>query len=195
MPLYARISEGRVIEVFAHPTNPKSLFDPAWTWVECPEGTVGNATYDGGVWTNPPAVPPIEPPTPIDAARAERLAAVQATVAALLAAGAPVDHGGQILHVALDDGSRADMTAMAATALAAKAEALPWPASYALGWITAENIRIPLATPDDGLLLAGLVGDRYARIRQTGRTLKDAIIAAEDLSTIAAIDIESGWPT
>lgn len=155
------------------------------------------AAYPGrwelvGPMLEPPAVAPILPP--LDARKASLTATVNAHVATLLAAGAPVAAGEATLHVALDDGSRADLTAMATTAIGAASGALPWPASYQQGWITIENIRIPLATPAEGLGLAAGVGDRYAQIRQRGRDLKDAIEAAADDTALDAIDIEGGWP-
>lgn len=121
------------------------------------------------------------------------LAAVNIRLDAALAAGAPVTVGEDTLHVALDDGSRADMTGMAATALAAAGGAVPWPDSYALGWITIENVRIPLTMPGEGLVLAASVGNHYATIRQNARTLKDAVLAAADEVALDAIDIDAGW--
>lgn len=127
----------------------------------------------------------------LDDLRAAKLASIAATADALLAAGAPVDGG---KHVALDDGSRADLTAMAATATAASAGAVTWPESYSRGWITIENVRIPLATPADGLALAASVGDWYAAIVQHRRDLKDATLAAGDAAALDAIDVTTGWP-
>lgn len=123
--------------------------------------------------------------------RQVRLADIAAKVAGILLAGAPAPGG---LHLALDDGSRADMTAMGTTAIAAASGALPWPESYALGWITVENVRIPLPAPADGLALVASAGSYYAQVVQHGRSLKDAILAALDEAAIAAIDIEAGWP-
>jgi hypothetical protein len=123
--------------------------------------------------------------------QAAAVAAITALAAARLAAGAPIGGG---LHIAVDDGSRADLGAMATTALAAASQSIDWPESYALGWITVENIRLPLAGPADGLVLAAAVGDWYARVVQRRRTLKDAVLAAADATALAAIDIETGWP-
>lgn len=123
--------------------------------------------------------------------RAAKVAAITAAADALLSAGAPVDSG---LHVALDDGSRADLTAMAATATAASAGAVVWLDSYARGWIAIENVRIPLATPAAGLALAAAVGDYYAAIVQRRRDLKDAALSVEDAAALDAIDITAGWP-
>ena len=131
------------------------------------------------------------PPPDLATAISTKIAAISATAAALLATGAPVGDG---LHVALDDGSRADLTAMAATATAAASGAVPWPESYSRGWITVENIRIPLATPADGLALAASVGDYYAAIIQHRRDLKDAVLVAEDAVALDAIDETDGWP-
>ncbi|WP_156899431.1 hypothetical protein [Pleomorphomonas koreensis] len=127
----------------------------------------------------------------LDDLRAAKLSAITTAADALLAAGAPVDGG---LHVALDAGSRADLTAMAATATAAASGAVSWPASYSRGWISAENIRIPLATPAAGLTLAADVGAYYAAIVQRRRDLKDAALAAGDAAALDAIDINAGWP-
>ncbi|WP_319519625.1 hypothetical protein [uncultured Martelella sp.] len=97
-------------------------------------------------------------------------------------------------HVALDQSSRADMSAMAATALAVTSGSANWPDSYKTGWITVENSRIQLETPDDGLALAAAVGDHYAALRQHARDLKDAVLAAGDETALEAIDTEAGWP-
>lgn len=136
------------------------------------------------------AIPPAPQPTLADL-KAARVTDVQRRVASQLANGAPTA-GGQ--HLALDDGSRADLTAMATTAIAAASGALIWPPSYALGWITMENVRVPLPVPADGLALAAVAGDFYAQIVQRGRDLKDAILAAEDEAALSAIDSSAGWP-
>lgn len=153
--------------------------------VTLPEGsTVAPGwTYDGEDFA-----PPVVPLADLVAAK---IAAINAKADALLSAGCPVGGG---LHVAVDDGSRADMGAMATTALAALSSAVPWPASYQTGWIAIENVRVPLPTPGDGLALAAGVGDYYAQVRQNGRNMKDAAAAAEDLTALDAIDIEQGWP-
>lgn len=119
---------------------------------------------------------------------------VREKVRSILEAGAPVSNDGATLHVALNDTSRTDLTAMATTALAAASGTIPWPASYSLGWITVENTRISMPEPTDGLALAATVGNYYATVIQRGRNLKDAIIAAADEAAIGAIDIDVGWP-
>lgn len=115
----------------------------------------------------------------------EMLDAINARAAAIIAAGAPVTGG---LHVALDDGSRADLGSMATTALAAAAGTIVWPESYQTGWIAVENDRIPLPTPAVGLALAAAVGDYYAQVRQRARDLKDDVLAG------VTVDIDTGWP-
>jgi hypothetical protein len=123
--------------------------------------------------------------------RTDKLASIVAAANALLATGAPIDGS---LHIALDDWSRADLTAMAATATAASAGTVSWPESYSRGWIAVENVRIPLATPTDGLALAASVGDWYAAVVQHRRDLKDAALAAGDAAALDAIDPSAGWP-
>ncbi|WEK50307.1 MAG: hypothetical protein P0Y66_22135 [Candidatus Kaistia colombiensis] len=158
-----------------------------------PEGSTAVASetaeigdlYSGGVFSKPPVPAPT-----LDEVRAAKLDAIGAQISVRLAAGAPI--GG--LHIALDDGSRADMTAMGTTAIGAASSAIPWPASYALGWITIENVRIPLPGPADGLGLAATVGDHYAQLRQHGRDLKDLVEAAETIADLDTIDETAGWP-
>ena len=123
------------------------------------------------------------------------LDAVNARASSILAAGAPIVHGGQTYHIDLTDGSRANMGSMATTAIGAVASLVPWPAEYQQGWITMENPRIPLPTPADGLALASAVGIFYAACLQRGRDLKNAVIAAADATALDAIDIEAGWPS
>lgn len=120
-----------------------------------------------------------------------KLSEISAKAAELLDIGAPVEDG---LHVALDDGSRADLTAMATTASAAATGAVAWPESYSRGWISVENVRIPLPSPMDGLVLAATVGEFYAALVQHRRDLKDAALAAVDAAALDAIDITAGWP-
>lgn len=131
------------------------------------------------------------PAPTLDDLRAAKLAAINVEAYARLSKGAPVEVD---LHLALDDGSRADLTAMAATATAASSGAVPWPDSYARGWITIENVRIPLITPAEGLTLAASAGAYYAAIVQHRRDLKDAALAAEDKASLDAIDVSTGWP-
>ncbi|NJL06852.1 MAG: hypothetical protein HC900_00250 [Methylacidiphilales bacterium] len=140
-----------------------------------------------------PDEPPAPPPT-LEGRRSALIAAVNAKADALLALGAPVVLGDRTLHVRLDDGSRSDLSAMGATAIAVAAGVASWPESYALGWITIENIRVPMPTLIDGLALAASAGDWYARIVQNRRDLKDAIAAAADDAELTAIDIDEGWP-
>lgn len=135
---------------------------------------------------------PAPPPPSLGDLRSDTLVAIAVVADTLLSAGAPAGSG---LHVALDDGSRADLTAMAATATAAASGSVPWPESYARGWITIENVRIPLVTPSAGLALAASVGNYYAALIQHRRDLKDAALAAEDEAALDAIDIAAGWPT
>ncbi|MBD9445748.1 MULTISPECIES: hypothetical protein [unclassified Rhizobium] len=155
------------------------------TWHQDDEAQIGWAFENGAF-----VVPTSEPPT-LDDLKASKESLTNARVSAFLNQGAPVSNS---LHVALDDSSRADMGAMATTALAAAGGAVPWPDSYVQGWISIENTRIPLPTPSDGLALAAGVGDYYARIRQNGRTLKDAVMAAATEEALAAVDLDSGWP-
>ncbi|MCW5720427.1 MAG: hypothetical protein KIS86_04720 [Devosia sp.] len=72
MKIWARIEDSVVVETLRHPESPAALFPAEWVWVECPEGTRPNASYDGEAFTNPPdpeppAVPePPPPPEPVN---------------------------------------------------------------------------------------------------------------------------------
>ncbi|KQT52275.1 hypothetical protein ASG54_17875 [Aureimonas sp. Leaf460] len=133
---------------------------------------------------------------PVQEVGARKLAAIDQERNGILSAGYPVP--GTSLHIDMSDGTRADLGAVAVTALVVKAGALAWPEGYAHGWITMENERLPLPTPDDGIGLAYGVGAFYSVVVQHGRTLKDsvlALIAADDIEGILAIDASAGWPT
>lgn len=151
-----------------------------------PEGVEIGWSFDGTTWSTPAG-----PVPSFEDLRAAKLSSITASADALLSKGASVSGG---LHVALDNGSRADLTAMAATATAAASGAVSWPDSFSRGWITIENVRIPLATAAAGLTLAAAVGNYYAAIVQHRRDLKDAVIAAGDAASLDAIDISAGWP-
>ncbi len=132
------------------------------------------------------------PPPSMADLRTAKIVSITKAADAMLAAGAPVSGG---LHVALDDSSRQDVTALGTTAATALGGAVPWPDSYSRGWISIENVRIPLPTPTDGLMLAASVGNYYAAIVQHRRDLKDLALAATDADDLDAIDPSAGWPT
>jgi hypothetical protein len=128
--------------------------------------------------------------------KADKLEATRQKVEAVMAGGAPIEHEGATLHISISDGSRADIGSMAtnATATIVTSGVVPWLDAYVLGWISIENIRKPLLTPQEGLAFGSTVAAFYADTRQHGRDLKDAIVAAEDEAALDAIDIEGGWP-
>lgn len=182
---YARLVEDVVVETIAldDDLDIAELFHPDLGFVPCTADVGQGWTRDGESWAAPVVT--------IEWLKMARVSAIDTKVAALLAAGAPVDGD---LHVGLDDSSRADLGAMATTALAAAAGSVPWPESYQQGWITKENVRIPMAEAADGLLLAAVAGDYYARIRQRGRTLKDEVEAAVSEDELDEVNIDAGWP-
>ncbi|MBB4268107.1 hypothetical protein [Roseospira visakhapatnamensis] len=196
MTTYARILNNRAVDVVT--ADPATLFHPliAAEFVPVPDDVVPGALLDGDEWTAPPEPDPEpEPATPLEQARAAVIGAIEARKAEVLAAGYAVDQDGTSLHVAVHADARADLGGMAITALAANAGSLAWPDAYAQGWITTENIRIPLPDPGDGLTLAAGVGGWYAAVVQHARDLKDAALAAEDTAALDALDPDAGWPT
>ncbi|KAA5602611.1 hypothetical protein F1188_20490 [Roseospira marina] len=199
MTTYARILNGIAVDVVT--ADPATLFHPliAAEFVTVPDDVVPGALLDGDEWTPPPPPPDPEPEpepaTPLEQARAAVLTTIEARKAEILAAGYPVRQARASLHVAVHDAGRADLGGMAITALAAHAGSVAWPAAYAQGWISTENIRIPLPDPGDGLALAAGVGGWYAAVVQHARDLKDAALAAEDTAALDALDPDAGWPT
>ena len=185
MQIAYKITDGEIVDVItiADDASPPENYATDDT---IPAGTGVGCRLIDGVW-----IAPAPPAATLDDRRATALAGIASTADALLAGGAPVTDG---LHVALDDGSRADLTAMAATATAAASGAVTWPDSYSRGWISIENVRIPLPVPAAGLALAAVVGDWYARVVQHRRDLKDQVLAAADEAALDAIDIAAGWP-
>ena len=148
--------------------------------IEAPDNVVAGFIYSGGGFSPPPPM--------LEDLRAAKIAEIIAETDADLARGAPVDGG---LHVSLDDGSRSDLTALASTATAVLISngAIAWPDSYARGWITVENARVPLPTASEGLAFAAAVGGYYSAIVQHRRDLKDAALAATSAAELEAITV------
>lgn len=189
MENYARIETGVVAEIIPpldgtaieERFSAEFVADLVACGVEVQEGW----TYDGTTF----ALPIVE--VSLEDRIAVVVNAISVKVAALMAIGYPAEAD---RHIALDGDTRADLGAMATTAALAISGVTVWPESYSKGWITIENIRIPLPTPQDGITLGAAVGDYYAQVRQHARDLKDAVMAAQDAVALDAIDIQAGWP-
>ena len=121
--------------------------------------------------------------------KADLISAAGGEFARRIAAGAP--YAGQ--QVQIDDGSRANLTALAVQAQASLS-GQPWPDGYARGWIAVGGIRIPLAKPEDGFALAQATGAFYASLVQHEQDLIDEITAATDAAGVLAVDVTAGWP-
>ena len=165
---------------------------PTWT----PDPTVAYSTRgylaeDGSqrFYTVAEAAQHFPPPTLLQA-QAAKVDAISAQFAARLSAG--LSYQGQ--HVAIDDGSRANLTACAVEAMLVSQGADAWPANYSKGWITIEGGRIPLPAATDGLALSRAASAYYAAIAQHGQDLEDAAKAATAVTDVEAIDQTAGWP-
>lgn len=130
---------------------------------------------------------PAVPPKTLDERRAEIVAAIDEVSDAVMEVGAP--YAGKRIQVT--NGSRADLAGLATTALAALSGAVKWPGSYAAGWIAIDNTRILMPDPADGIALASVSGDWYAKVRQHARDLKNAALASDKPESI---DLTEGWP-
>lgn len=91
-------------------------------------------------------------------------------------------------HVQIDAGSRANLGALALTAVLAQTGAVAWPDDYARGWVTQEGARIALATPADGIALAYGAGLHYAALVQAQTDALEAIEAAADVAAVLAAE-------
>lgn len=127
-------------------------------------------------------------------AKEAKSTAINAKLSEIITAGCPIEHEGDTLHIQMDDRSITKLTAMAATATGAISGSIAWPEAYSAGWITAENIRIPLATPGEGYALSAMVGEFFAALSQYSRDLKDDADAAVDQAALDAIVVDTGWP-
>ncbi|TAY95872.1 DUF4376 domain-containing protein [Rhizobium ruizarguesonis] len=183
---FLRVQDGVAVEAWSEPEGfaIDDCFTPEFAETFHPRGSADIGWIWNGSQFSSPAGPSL------DELKATKIAAINIQTEEVLAAGAPADG----LHIALDADSRADMGAMATTAALALSGATEWPDSYSRGWISIENIRIPLDVPADGIALAAGVGDYYARVRQNSRDLKDGALAAGTEEELNAVEIDSGWP-
>jgi hypothetical protein len=106
-----------------------------------------------------------------------------------VAAGYPKDG----LHVEINDGSRANLAGLAVAGMGALGGLVEWGANYQRGWVTLEGARIALPTAQDGIALTAEAGAYYSALVQRSQDLEDAILAAEDIPALNAIDLTTGW--
>lgn len=118
--------------------------------------------------------------------------AVSAQFNNVLAAGYPT--GGY--HIAIDDGSRANLAGMGATALGVLSgvPGVVWPASYQ-NWFSIEGVALPIPTAADGLALANGAGGYYSLSVVNEATLLGETAACASFTELSAIDPTTGWPT
>ena len=148
---------------------------------------------ENGVWlsTDDAAVQEIiNSYSPLPALRLAKAEALAVQAGVQLAKG--VLHQGHVYQV--DEASTAKIAAMGALAIGSLNEtpgAGPWPEAF--GWFDAANEIVPMDaaamyafSQAAALYVSGIVFN--------GRLLKDAIAAAPDAVTLAAIDLAAGWP-
>lgn len=196
MKTWARLDGNVVVETFNYPTNPKPLFDPSWTWVECPADTKQHAVLNGDVFENPEEPEPVDPPTPIEAARASKIAAINAKVEAVLSGGFTVPAeastalGGKVLQTRDADDRINWLVSQASysTAVAAgQGEAMG--ANFRT--IDNQSITVSYAEGLNALLAMAAWG---AAAMDNSWALKDAALTAQDQAALDAVDVEAGWP-
>ncbi|MDR6102806.1 hypothetical protein QE369_003003 [Agrobacterium larrymoorei] len=123
--------------------------------------------------------------------KAAKIASVNQLLAVKMATGYQLPGG---LHIAVNDSVERRLTSMGTTAGFAVLGIAAWPDEYKRGWITETNVRYPLPKPEDGVALATAVGTFSAALIQYARDVKDLILATDDDETLAAININDGWP-
>jgi len=82
---FARIQNGRVVEVFTHPTDISSMFHPSLVWVDVSSLHIDVAegwSYDGTAFLPPTPLQPTPAPTMIDDLQ-KQLAALSMQVEAI----------------------------------------------------------------------------------------------------------------
>ena len=131
------------------------------------------------------------PPAPTLAeAQAEKVTAINAQFATRLAAG--LSYQGQVIDI--DDGSRANLSGMALSALLAINKVQAWPDTISRGWVSRSGVRVPLPGPTDGLTLANAAASLYSGLVQHAADLSISVMSATDVATVAAVDETTGWP-
>jgi hypothetical protein len=126
---------------------------------------------------------------PLGDLKSERNAERRALYDAKVAAGYPKDG----LHIEINDGSRANLAGLAVAGMGAVGGMVEWDANYQRGWVTLEGARIALPTAQDGIALTAEAGAYYSALVQRSQDLEDAILAAEDIAALNAIDLTTGW--
>lgn len=137
------------------------------------------ATQVAGVWTQQWAER--------NKTAAEMVTAINEKKAALLLRGAP--YGGKFIDV-MSENALAVIGGVTSAAILANAGALSWGSPYNTH-IAQDNSQVTFATAADGIAFAGSVGGWYGAVVLHARSLKDAVEAATDPTTV---DITAGWP-
>jgi hypothetical protein len=179
---YARIEDGRVAELVELAGDPAEHFHPSLVFVPAPEGCAVGWQLANDVL----AAPPVD----LAALRADRHMAVDLAFRSRVDAG--LAFAGKVYQI--DDESRSNIQGIALRA-GLKALAVPgitWPED-GYPWRTLDNTWTPLSVADF-LAMAQAAADLYTTIRVRYADLKDAVAAATDQATIAAIDPSAGWP-
>lgn len=140
-----------------------------------------------------PVWAPQDAPAPVrtlDQAKRAKAGDVAQAFDARIATG--LAYGG--LHVQIDDGSRGNLQSLVTMATLVGQGLTTWPTNFARGWVTSENERIPLPTPQDGVTLALAASAYYSALVQHEADIALAVTAAADQAALAAIDVTAGWP-
>lgn len=167
----AKVGAARVVDVAAPTPGENEEVVPA------------AATFSGGVWTRAWSV------VTKDNARiaADKITAINERKAELLARGAP--YAGKYIDV-MSENALAVIGGVTSAAILANAGALSWGSPYNTH-IAQDNSQVTFATAADGIAFAGTVGGWYGAVVLHARSLKDAVEAAADPTTV---DITAGWP-
>lgn len=161
-PIYEAVEKGVWLPVV---TTESPTFDPDIQSLE------GSTVIGASEVTISHTVVPLDPEVIRESLQAKRRRKFTETIQA----GYPAGNG---KFVQINDGSRANLSGMALTALMALNNLAPWPVEYSEGWVTEDGSRIPLPTPQDGIALAAAAGTYYAATVQADQNLENEINAA-----------------
>ena len=180
--LYARIERAGVAELVDVDGDPADHFHESLTFMPAPIGCQPGWILIDGVL----AAPPID----LEALRSVKAATIAVAYRTRVDGG--LSYGGKVIQI--DDVSRANISAIALRA-ALKSIGTPgitWP-EEGYPWRTLQNEWL-LLTAAQFLDMAQQAADLYTAIRVRYGGLKDALAAAADAATIAAVDPNTGWP-
>ncbi|MBX9942939.1 MAG: hypothetical protein K2Y40_02560 [Reyranella sp.] len=180
---YARIEQGKVIELVEIEGDPAEQFHESLTFVAAPQGCAVGWLMQGGV--------PVAPPIDVEPLRAAKRAAIDRAYHAAIERGLPFGDGDAIQ---IDAESRQNLAARATRAgfVIQNTAGFTWPPG-GMAYRTRNNLW-PVFTPAEMVALSQQVDDLFTAIRIRYAALKGDCKNAGSAEVIAGINETTGWP-